>query len=952
MAAPAPNLWQETASKVLNQLTPAEKATIGVITTRQQLETYLRTLQGSFPSLSTKKNDSRFGKIAEQIQPISIAIDILAQGNGMPSTLLWGMFGLTVELTADRDQVFEPVITAFEDLLKIMPSFSDIAPVLSEHESLQVAIADVYRLNFITRIKWQREQNLLEKEIRRIKGLVDEVYKQTKTATDIETLKQGRDRHQEMLARQDELLTAVRSSSQHQAQTQTLTSPKFNLPYLATKSFCGRDLELDELHSRLWPTPPLSKRSLTTVALLGLGGIGKSQLALRYAYAHKDLYKAQLWIACDAPVKISQGISEIAKILGHGDLGPAQSLASVKNWLNSTDEEWLLILDNAEDPYLLSDLWPSSDNGSIIITSQNSLWRMQDSVEATLRVESLDVDPSITLLRKIMAKQGKSVSDDDASAIVGEVGRLPLAIRQIGSYVATEDIDPLDFLQLYRDRQAASDIGSWEDSRTPLYLHTLATVWEFAFSKLCPDAAFMIGAMSLLDPDKIPEIFFKNRMGGGGQHASTLDAQKALRDLDRYSLIKRQRVDNQHILTLHRSVAKQVHLTFSKQTAQSVFDWTQSSLRALFPRQSPLDEPFNTEDPDCSKWIAHVIALFRTVTRELHDSLDFSEPFAELLQDAAIYLREAGLLDQGRQLILKAIEICEPDSKNKVLLSEVYSFYGCILNDTGEVNEAATFFEKQLELYKAHLLELKAKKQTPALVDEIQLANAYNNVAGIYCAQRRYREADILNTMSLKIKEKWTNELHRPKMQHLLSLSYINAAVLAGQQGYYETAAQHFQKAIEYGQDIKTTPRRALTYHNFGCMRLEQRILSGSPDAACELLEEAYHMRSASLGDHYDTALSLHMLACCHVQLGDFVSARDLLREALRILESLPSALSANRRHIARTKYKLSLVLAEMKDPSASQYAQEARQIRLLESKGGGGEPECEKTYDLLVAYI
>jgi tetratricopeptide (TPR) repeat protein len=318
------------------------------------------------------------------------------------------------------------------------------------------------------------------------------------------------------------------------------------------------------------------------------------------------------------------------------------------------------------------------------------------------------------------------------------------------------------------------------------------------------------------------------------------------------------------------------------------------------------------------------------------------ELLAELLVDGAIYLWERGLLAQAHQLITSAKSICEDGEYNPQLLSGVYSFQGCILSDSGDLEQARLCFTQEVYHKRWHLKDLQRKNKKPDMIDEIQLANAYNNLAGILCANGDFKEAELNNQLSLYLKERWK---HKGDLDYLLSLSYNNFANVFGLQGRWDEAALWYQKALSIPEEKHYTPRRALVYHNFGCMRLNQ----GHLQEALEYLTEAVQLRIEKLGDHYDTANSLHILATCYRKEGKLLEARDLLKEALRMLDSQHLR---DPRRIARTEFLLSLVLEDLGDPKASQLRQDARKIREQVTGKAASGSEKEEDYDDLVPYI
>lgn len=268
----------------------------------------------------------------------------------------------------------------------------------------------------------------------------------------------------------------------------------------------------------------------------------------------------------------------------------------------------------------------------------------------------------------------------------------------------------------------------------------------------------------------------------------------------------------------------------------------------------------------CEIWIAHLISL-NTNFVNLKDRLVFPEALASLLKNGAIYLWERGLLEQGKILIVAAKDFVEAQTGDRLLRSEVYSFYACILSELGELDKALYSFSEQVRSRKENLLSLQQRGQRATMLDEVQLANAYNNVAGILCAKDNYSEAELNNILSLRLKERW---MHKHNLNYLLALSYSNLANVHGRQQRWDQAAQFYEKAIEFSDGVEDTTRRALTFHNFGCMRLSQGVVTPTQ----ELLTEAFQLRSEKLGNHHDTATTLHMLALCHYRLGNLVDAR------------------------------------------------------------------------------
>jgi tetratricopeptide (TPR) repeat protein len=335
--------------------------------------------------------------------------------------------------------------------------------------------------------------------------------------------------------------------------------------------------------------------------------------------------------------------------------------------------------------------------------------------------------------------------------------------------------------------------------------------------------------------------------------------------MQRYSLITQTSAGDW--FSVHRLVRRYFLDRSDSTRCQQGLDSVVRLLRQEFPRQSPFAEPLSGEWPQCERWISHVISVNETAN-SFHGSLRPREQLAELFLDAAIYLWERGLLDSGKKLILAAKEICERQRVDEGLKSDVYAFHATFLAESGDLEGALVYFEKQAQNRRDNLTAIRVRKKCdPTIVDDIQLANAFNNLAGIYFALNQLEKAELYNELSLKIKEHWR---HEGELDYLLSLSYSNIANVYGRQGRWDEAANYYAESLEASKNSRDTLKRALTYHNFGCMRLAQ----GQSAAARDLLSEAFQLRSEKLGNHFDTANTLHMLASCHFLLEDFHAAR------------------------------------------------------------------------------
>ena len=144
---------------------------------------------------------------------------------------------------------------------------------------------------------------------------------------------------------------------QEQAQpalVDSATTLIWNIPYGRNPLFTGREDVLQELHEQL-DAPAESVYSPETQAISGLGGIGKTQTAIEYAYRHREEYRYVLWVSAASQETLSTSFLDLAALL-HVPEQPDQAriIAAVRAWFAAHDG-WLVIFDNADDLALVED---------------------------------------------------------------------------------------------------------------------------------------------------------------------------------------------------------------------------------------------------------------------------------------------------------------------------------------------------------------------------------------------------------------------------------------------------------------------------------------------------------------------------------------------------------------------------------------------------------------------
>jgi len=187
----------------------------------------------------------------------------------------------------------------------------------------------------------------------------------------------------------------------------------------------GREQLLTEIRERLtggearWPR---------VVALHGLGGAGKTSVALEHAHRHMDEYGVVWQFAAEDQATLLAGFAELGReLVGHDRFAAADHVAQVHGILAARPDAWLVVFDNAVGHAALRGVLPPAGHGHVIVTSQDPHWPAGQAVE----VPMLDVDVAAEFLVNRTGAADKNAARDVAE----ELGGLPLALEQAAAYV-------------------------------------------------------------------------------------------------------------------------------------------------------------------------------------------------------------------------------------------------------------------------------------------------------------------------------------------------------------------------------------------------------------------------------------------------------------------------------------------------------------------------------------
>jgi tetratricopeptide (TPR) repeat protein len=430
----------------------------------------------------------------------------------------------------------------------------------------------------------------------------------------------------------------------------------WNVPHPRNPNFTGREQLLQVLRASL-----TSRGTAAIVPIAGLGGAGKTQLALEYAYRHAADYEIVWWVRAEEPVTLTAGYAKLATELGlpEKDLADQQAAAAaVRSWLGH-HSGWLLILDNAPHPDDCRDHLPPGAAGHVLITSRDPNW---GSFARPLKLPVLPRAEAVEFLQKRCGR------DEPAAAgeLCGALGDLPLALEQAGAYIESTASSIAEYLALYRSRPRE------------LLNDAVAATWQISFERLqteAPEALDLLYLTAFLAPDDIDPKLVSPAFPDAMQFNN---AKAALR---RYSLIDA----SGGSMAVHRLVQAATRDRLARGGEEA--KWAEAAVKLVdnaFPFDLAMVETWNPS----ARLLPHALAATGHSER-LGVALESTD---RLLNQAGLYLDNRGQLGEAGQALKRALAIGEkvygPDHPN---VARDANNIGTILQDQGDLPEALLY---------------------------------------------------------------------------------------------------------------------------------------------------------------------------------------------------------------------------------------------------------------------
>ncbi|KAJ5414170.1 TPR repeat protein [Penicillium cosmopolitanum] len=599
------------------------------------------------------------------------------------------------------------------------------------------------------------------------------------------------------------------------------------------------------------------------MAISGLGGIGKTQVALQFVYFVKENYPefSIFWLQAMGMESFKEGYMGIAQAIGiHQKLENEEDLmVLVQQRLSSKSAgKWLLIADNVDDLDLLRgqdqmkgllNLLPESDDGLILFTTRHGAIAQHLAGSDIIDLGNMTERETIDLLERSLIRKGDSHGNKDTMDLLVELEFLPLAVKQVAAYVNTNRSSISEYLSLLRNTpEEAIAIVSTDFSdkmRYPNLASGVAKTWTITFNRvlqLDPIAADLLKFMSCIAWRAIPHSILPSTY-------SDVQLARAIGLLCSFSLIERRNHGTK--LDMHRLVHLATRLWVAKSGQQG-----ETTMAAFKQLSEVFPSHYYTDRETWREYMPHVAYLERYNLH--HDSAERAELCMrvgkcllvdERVKEATVWLRQS----------------CEWREKNlsphhtQRLTSQRY--LAMAYRQSGQLKESMEL----LEYVVAMAVAVLAEDDPDRLVSQYQLAVSYQ-------ANGQTEESIKLleNIVCIQTHLLPHNDDRRLGSQHMLAMAYqTNGRVQASIELLEHITSAEAEKLAE------DDPKRLSSQHTLAMAYSENSQI----EEAIKLLTHVCTIKAKSFAEsHPNRLVSEYALAMAYKDNSQIAESIKLLR--------------------------------------------------------------------------
>ncbi|MCC5643160.1 tetratricopeptide repeat protein [Nostoc sp. CHAB 5824] len=680
-------------------------------------------------------------------------------------------------------------------------------------------------------------------------------------------------------------------------------------PAVPFEKFVGREAELQNLHQQLQ-----ASRQVAIVAVAGMGGVGKTELATQYAKQHLQKYPGGVcWLSAqgiDVGIQILRFAELKFKLIAPDDWELADRLRYC--WENWQQGEVLLVFDDVTDykKQVQRNLPPESPRFKVLLTTRQEF----DSTLPQLPLGVLKPLAAMKLLKSLVDRERLKSEPWVARKICKFLGYLPLALELVGRYLDTMPDLSLEKLLKRLEKKRLEHEAIAKANPLMRYEYGVAEAFALSWEQLDENAQSLGCWLSLY---ALADIHFSVEAIKDEETQELLE--KAIAELRKLHLIQWQ---SKKIYRLHPLIRQFFQMKLDKSSnvdkVKTAFVAQMVEVAKRIPQQPNREDIFNL-----TPHIPHLAEVATHLSQYLSDE-DLTWPLTSLSR----FYNGQGLYQQAEPWYKLCVEVTEnrlglehPDvvtSLNNLAVLYV---------STGHYSKAESLYQRALELSKrllgdnhldvatslnnlAGLYEYTGRysEAKPLLQQALELskrllgdnhpnvANSLNNLAVLYVSTGRYNEAESLFQQALELRKRLLGDKH-PNVANSLN----NLAELYRSTGRYSKAEPLFQQALELSKRLlgDNHPNVANSLNNLA----ELYRSTGRYSEAEPFLEQALELRKRLLGDnHPDVATSLNNLALLYRSTGRYSKAEPLFQQALELSKRL---LGDNHPHVANSMNNL-----------------------------------------------
>ena len=638
------------------------------------------------------------------------------------------------------------------------------------------------------------------------------------------------------------------------------------VPFERNPSFTGREPEIKRLEQMLFKDQHTAR-----VSVQGLGGVGKTQLALEVAYRVKAEHRdcSVIWMPATSRESLEQAYLKAARLLGIPGREDSKDdiKALVQTHLSSPNVgRWLLLIDNADDLGMwldkpeddaarLIDCLPRSSLGSILFTTRDRKAAVTLAGKNVMELSEMDEAQSRVLLQGYLIDQ--DLGDQDAAALLLRLAYLPLAMVQAAAYINANKMSVGDYLSLLvQQEEEVIELLSQDfedETRYREVSNPVATTWLISFEQIRQRnslAADYLSFMACLDAKDIPRFLLP-------PGPSRKEEMEAIGTLQGYSFITRREADSTTI-NIHRLVHLATRNWLRKEGLLP--RWSQKATRRL---EDALDGATYYNEAEWRPCMSH--AHFALEQSSLHErnelQLSLTQCYGWCLHasyrysDAEVILQ--GTVDASQAILGASHHVT---LKSTMLLSNTYY-------RMGKYKEGKQLLTKLLLGHRTHL-----ETENPGL-----LAKVLMNLANISSSESNYDDSERLELEVISLRSANDGPDHRRTLN-----SKSNLALTYMSQSRFEMAERLLTEAVEtyraksgldHPRTINATSSLAL------CISKQGRV-----EEAERLLLPAFEAGRRELGtSHQDTLYAMGTLARVWKDMGRVSEAVGLLKECVEL---------------------------------------------------------------------